>query len=370
MHNLDPQRTPHELATLARAVRLRLSRRLTRTSHAMLGFLGLWAAACGQDKQQDEQSETAALTKQLAYRPGDASRLAAPGAEVTHVIVLGDSISEGVGAEDRPLSYAELLYKNADDRYPEMQGHDLVSLFGSELTYVNVAHSGDTTIDVVQAQLPRLRAVLAEQARRGVHGVELAHNAAGFRMTGRVLVVMTVGGNDVQMALAPNPSFTGSTLSRSLLNLRSVFGFFRDPDVFAGGISPFFGNVYDVTDGTDELHNCLEGLAFPGMSEALDVWSESYATLAAQEGATLVDLLGLFRGHGFNFADPKNRYFDRRDITLWVNDRDCIHPNQRGHDKTRQDFYAQIAHQYAWGPDLGRTPATGGARTAATAAVH
>ena len=357
MHSESTQRMPLNLANLARATRRQVGRRMTRASHAMLGLLGLWAAACGQERQQGEQSDSAALSKQLLVRPGEAGRLAVPANQVTHVIVLGDSISEGMGAEDGPLSYAELLYKNADQRYPELQGQDLASLFGDELTYVNVAHHGDTTKDVVQTQLPRLREVLAEQAQRGVVGVEPADNAAGFRMTGRVLVVMTVGGNDVQMALAPNPSFTGSTLSRSLLNLRSVFTFFRDPSVFAGGISPFFGNVYDVTDGTDQLHNCMEGLAFPGMSDALEVWSDSYATLAAQENATLVDMLGLFRGHGFNFADPQNPYFDANDTTLWVYDHDCIHPNNRGHDMLRRAFYNQIADQFSWGQRAPRTRA-------------
>lgn len=358
MRSDSTQWTSFGLAPVARVTKRRIARRMTRISHAMLGFLGLWAAACGSDQKRGEQSEVAVVMKNLSLRQPLPTHSSTP---VTHVIVLGDSISEGLGAEGKPLSYAELLYRNHDDRYPDAQGMDLASLFGDELNYINVAHAGDTTYDVIAHQLPRLRALLVEQAQQGVPGVVLADNPHGFRIEGRVLVVMTVGGNDVQAQLAPNRRFSAAAFSPSLLNLRGIFDFFREEDAFAGGISPYFGNVYDVTDGTDQLHACMRGLAFPGMSQALEELSKSYATLAEQQNATLVDALSLFRGHGFNFSDPSNPYFDPSDTTLWVYDHDCIHPNNRGHDMLRRAFFDRIVDEFSWG---------GGQRRGRAAAAH
>jgi lysophospholipase L1-like esterase len=322
------------LHLLARRLRLRGQ----SVRHMAMGLLGLYATACGSD-QPHEIPTLGALPQPM--RSGLTVRQAAP---VTHVIIVGDSISEGLGAERQDLSYARLLYRNDDQMYPHEKGLDLRSHFGPNLHYLTVAHAGDTSDDVIRHQLPRLADQLAQKAGSRAEGV-IAQNGT-WQVPGRVLVVMTVGGNDVQSALRPNPNFTGPVLAHSMINLRAIMDFFEDRNHFAGGVSMYFGNVYDTTDGEDQMHSCMPGMAFPGLSQALDVWSDSFAQLAQQRQATLVDLLGLFRGHGFNFANPDNPYFNPRDITLWVYERDCIHPNNRGHHKLRRAFFEHIRRDF------------------------
>jgi lysophospholipase L1-like esterase len=310
--------------------------RSKRMGRATLGVLGLLAAACGSDRIEPP---VLGLSKQGHHAQG----LRTKANDVSHLIIVGDSISEGLGAQSQPMSYAALLYRNNDTMYPRERGHDLVHHFGPDLRYINVAHAGDTSNDVIRFQLQRLSDKMMAEAERGA-GVQLQDNT--WSVPGRVIVVMTVGGNDVQQAMRPNTNFTGPVLTHSMINLRAILDFFEDKRHFPGGVSMYFGNIYDVTDGEDQFHACMPGMAFPGMSDALEVWSSSYAELAAQRNATLVDLLSLFRGHGFNFANPDNPYFNARDTSLWVYDRDCIHPNNRGHHKLRRAFLEHIEQDY------------------------
>ena len=322
-----------------RPSRSRLGRRLLRpiraARHAILGVAGLWAAtAWGSDSQGPAAKDHAPI--ESGNNPS--------GAPVSHVVVLGDSISSGTGAERRELSYASLLVKNDDERYPDDRGSDLRHLFGPNVRYINLARDGDTTYDVLARQLPKLFEILAGEAIAGVGGSY--HTDSGFVLPGRIVLVFTAGGNDFQRGIRPNPNFTGSALSRSLVNLSSIIDAFGDKAMFPGGAQAYFGNIYDVTDGEDQLNACMRGMAFPGMSDALEVWSQQYSNLAHSQRARLVDMLGLFRGHGFNFDNPHNPFHDPGDTTLWVYDRDCIHPNNLGHHMLRRAFFQQIESDF------------------------
>lgn len=288
--------------------------------------------ACGAEPAADmaETMSETSTEQALLTRKGKVST------EVTRVFVLGDSISEGLGAESPGRSYAGLLYNNDDAAYPQDSDYDLRHLFGPQLVYTNVAHSGDTSRDVRYEQLPRLRA-------------DPRDDKAGLGNTpvrGHVVVVMTIGGNDLQSALRPNPNFTGNLLNTSIDNVQAIMDFFQDTERFPDGASIFFGNVYDITDGEDQAHACLAGLAFPGFSRALDIWGHAYHELAYARNATFIDLVSLFHGHGFNYANPQNPYFNRKDPTLWVYDRDCVHPNNQGHHMLRRSFYRAIAEAF------------------------
>ncbi|HET6344745.1 MAG TPA: SGNH/GDSL hydrolase family protein, partial [Myxococcota bacterium] len=235
------------------------------------------------------------LVVESAVGVDEGAALAVAQTPVSHVVVLGDSISEGLGASSRDLCYASLLFRNHDGIYPDDTGVDLAHLFGPAVRYVNVAHAGDRTDDVLHTQLPRLQA--APQAEDA---------ALSFPVRGHVVVLLTAGGNDLKGELRTRPDFTGVAMARAVQNLREVIAFFQDRARFPEGASIFFGNVYDITDGEDQAHACLPGLAFPGISDAADAWRVAYGALAVEVGATQVDLLGLFRGHGFNYANPTN----------------------------------------------------------------
>lgn len=334
MHQTNSQKVSWTHSLRRNARRLRRSTR--HMGRATLGVLGLLAAACGSDRVEPP---VLGLSKQGQHSQALRSRAH----EVSHLIVMGDSISEGLGAQSQTMSYAALLYRNDDTMYPHERGHDLVHQFGPGLRYINVAHAGDTSTDVIRYQLASLSQRMTQEAHAG-RGVQ--EKDGTWSVPGRVIVAMTIGGNDVQQAMRPNTNFTGPVLTHSMINLRAILDFFEDRKHFPGGVSLYFGNVYDVTDGEDQMHACMPGMAFPGMSDALEVWSSSYAELAAQRNATLVDLLSLFRGHGFNFSNPQNPYFDRRDTSLWVYERDCIHPNNRGHHKLRRAFLDHINQDY------------------------
>lgn len=306
--------------------------------NAVLGVVSLWAAAAWG---QDPDNRTLKQRASIEDGNGKAQRRAQ---DVSHVVVLGDSISQGLGAQSQSLSYASLVVDNDDARYPEDQGQDLRHLFGPQTRFINLAHEGDTTYDVIARQLPQLFSLLREEARIHVGGSYIEGDRV--ILPGRLVLLLTAGGNDLQEALRPNNDFTGSALSRSLVNLRSVMDAVRDRDLFQSGADVYFSNVYDLTDGEDHLVGCMEGMAFPGISRALGVWSNSYASLAYQESARLVDALNLFRGHGHNYANPNNPYFDEEDPTLWLYNRDCIHPNNLGHHMLRRAFYQQIERDY------------------------
>jgi lysophospholipase L1-like esterase len=300
--------------------RNRIRVRGNRLAAGVVGLVTLAGVACATE-----------LVAEGVAGSHESAALAAAPPPVSHVVILGDSISNGLGASHRALSYAALLCHNDDAAYPEERDADLAHLFGAAVRYVNVAHSGDRTRDVLETQLPRLSADPAAEPA-----------ALTFPVHGHVLVLLTAGGNDLKSELRTRPDFTGATMQTALANLRAIFAFFRDPARFPDGASIFFGNVYDITDGEDQAHACLAGLAFPGISDAAETWSRAFAALAQEQGATLVDLLTLFRGHGFNYANPNNPYFHPRDPTLWIYDRDCLHPNNRGHHMLRRAFFGAM----------------------------
>ena len=80
-----------------------------------------------------------------------------------------------------PLGSASLLYRNADDRYPDFIGRDLVSRYPG-LGYLNVAEDGATIGDVFGSQMSRI--------------------PSGDEAT---LLTLSIGGNDLLSATSNRP---------------------------------------------------------------------------------------------------------------------------------------------------------------------
>jgi hypothetical protein len=55
----------------------------------------------------------------------------------------------------------------------------------------------------------------------------------------------------------------------------------------------------------------------------------------------VLDLRGHFLGHGFYSEASGSAAYDADDPTQWF-DRDCIHPNDRGHHELRRLVHAAI----------------------------
>ena len=277
----------------------------------------------------------------LAAVGASTSAVAQDSQPVARVIIMGDSISAGDGAQWPQWSYASLLQHNDSAAYPQDAGRDLETLWGPGVKFIFIAHAGDTSHAVMRNQLPRL---LGDATRD-------AAALGPFPVKGHTVVVMTVGGNDVRLHLGSRGDPHGAALRYTLHNITVVLSAFADRHRFPDGVTVYLGNVYDITDGTNSAYRCLLGLRFTGLAEALRTWRQAYTDLAATTTThTLrvvpVDLLSSFYGHGFHFSDPINPYYRTQDPTLWLSDDDCIHPNSRGHHELRRLFYQAIVETF------------------------
>jgi len=251
--------------------------------------------------------------------PPDADRL----------VVMGDSISDpqGYNVTNPNLAYFNQLLNNT--KWADEENTTLPTKFGHDVELVNVAKAGAVTKD------------LANQYDR------LVNRIAG--QPGHTIVVMTIGGNDMQVALGTGQSPTGKTLTDALANIRALVDSLRNPDVLPDGVSIYLASVYDPSDGVGRVDSCFGGTDLRPFMEALDVWSEKYVELGKERGIAIVDALHHFKGHGFYAKDKTNQYYDETDPTIWF-DSDCVHPNDRGHNQLRRLFFEAIDLNYEAGP--------------------
>ena len=249
--------------------------------------------------------------------------------DAVRLIVLGDSISAGVGSSNRSLAYFRLLEDNADATYASEVETDLTSLFGHEVELVNEAIGGATSTTMRSGQVPNLR------------------NRLGGPVAGHSVVVITIGGNDLTTGFAAGADLQGDYLDQVIANIRDVIEFLQDPELFPDGTSIFLANVYDPGDGVGQTPSCFGGVSLQAASDALPVWARRYDDLAYDYNIGIVDALGAFRGHGFYYNDPSNEHYDAADPTLWF-ESDCIHPNDRGHNELRRVFFEAIAPEGAY----------------------
>ncbi len=242
----------------------------------------------------------------------------------TRLVVLGDSISDGVGASRSAWIYHALLAENDDEAYPTEAGTDLESLTGASVEVVDVSRGGARARDL--------------SAQTGAVRRELSLPASGH-----TVVVLTIGGNDLQTAVAGgNP--TGALLDNAIRDIRGMIEFFQDTDNFSDGASIYLANVYDPSDGEAQIPGCFFGLHLPQLVAALDVWSERFMDLGMEMGFSVVDTLGAFHGHGHHNSNTMNPYYDADDPTKWFDD--CIHPNDRGHHELRRLIYEAMSPTY------------------------
>lgn len=249
------------------------------------------------------------------YQPDSAARL----------IIMGDSISAGVGAHPRSNFYGSLLHQNNDDLYPVEQGNDLVSIYGEEMEFINVAFGGAITNN------------LASQAE------DLAGHI-DYPAVGHTIVVITIGGNNYQILLLVGQDFAGKFLGLAIEDIRDLYNWYQDKKRFPDGVSFYVAVVYDPSDGVGQIDECFGGMELVGAVEGLESWYRAYMDLGREEGFSVVDMLGFFHGHGFHYDDPANPYYDSADPTHWFDD--CIHPNNLGHHELRRLFLETIDDAY------------------------
>jgi lysophospholipase L1-like esterase len=251
------------------------------------------------------------------YRPENPQRL----------IFLGDSITRGDGASPSSQKYASLLESNLDSAWPDHGDHDLETLFPSIEEVLDLSKGGATTKTMVNSQLPSL------------------NNQINGSADGETIVVMTIGGNDMQAAI-PAVLFGGDAKADEAIeemvgHFNTIADFFDDSERFPDGVYVYLGNVYEPTDGEGYWQSCFVGLDISSTMDNLDDANQAIRDFAEDRGVAMIDMAGHFKGHGFYHDDAQNPYFEEGDQTLWFAN-DCIHPNNRGHHEIRRLFFDTI----------------------------
>lgn len=239
------------------------------------------------------------------------------------VIFLGDSITERYGASEDALAYTSLLVENDAQTWPDQDGQDLATAYPELTEVVDVSRGGATTETLLDSQIGKL------------------DDQMSFPAEGESLVVMTIGGNDITGLMLSGSTDYSEPLQAIQDNLRAIVESFQDPDRFPDGAFLYVTNVYDPSDGTGQADECFYGLDMGHLMEPMAQTNADSAAMAAELGFSLVDLHGHFLGHGFNGDEPTNENYAGDDYEQWFY-RDCIHPNDVGHNQIRRLFLAAI----------------------------
>jgi len=203
----------------------------------------------------------------------------------------------------------------------------LKSLFGASLEFQNYAAWGARTEDVRDDQLPRI----------------------DTGSTKRTLVLMTVGGNDALQVLGESAETSLSHMQNKVGILEEIIQWIMDPSHFPGGVYLVFGNIYDPTDGVGDFTHCGIGTSYqdwPELSEVEPVVNGWYMELANRYGVDMLDMHGLFLGHGYHNNDTSNPWYCHDcspdcPCPRWF-DFTCIHPNADGHEALAGFFYQMV----------------------------
>lgn len=166
----------------------------------------------------------------------------------------------------------------------------------------------------------------------------------------RGIVVLTTGGNDVIHDYGRSTPRDGALYGCTYQQGKEwVESFRRRLDAlldgvykrFPGGCEIFLANIYDPTDGVGDIENAPLPIPLPGWPAGLKVLAlfNEHLSQAAQERSYvhLVDIHGMFLGHGIHHRDRGNPYYRKKDPSYWyyLNLED---PNNRGYDAIRRLF--------------------------------
>jgi lysophospholipase L1-like esterase len=266
------------------------------------------------DTEQDVSEDT----------PGDADEDGTPGivdelgtnnqdiTGIERVIFLGDSITA-----------TPYLTSPWSDRIRD----DLQTLFGSGVEILNLAAWGARTEHVRDDQLPRIDTA----------------------STKRTLVMMTIGGNDALQVIGEPADVSLAHMEEKVAILEEILAWLVDPAHFPGGVAVIFANLYDPTDGEGDFTHCGIGVSYedwPALPEVEPVANGWYLDLAMEYDVDMLDMHGLFLGHGYNNTDTSNPNYCRGctpdcPCPRWF-DLSCIHPSSDGHEALAGFFLGMI----------------------------
>lgn len=190
--------------------------------------------------------------------------------------------------EVAPLGAASLLYRNADERYPEFIGRDLRSRHPG-IRYRNLAEDGATIGDVFGSQVPQL-----EESEEPT------------------LLTLSIGGNDLLSAFANRPK--PELLLRIVKDIADGYEFLVESLTKArpNGLL-LLTTVYDPSDDTRRIPGVFDD-AGPLPLESLYELNDRIRAVARHTPRVVVaDVYRHFLGHGVTVTDA-DRWYWRKSI--------------------------------------------------------
>ena len=260
-----------------------------------------------------------------------------PTAKYKTLVVVGDSISDvGAGGDGQQPFYRTLLVTNDDTKYPEWKGFDLAACWGIDPATDVVKVSKDGAIASLPLNnSPDKKSILLNQV-----------TALPATLPGPVLVVGTIGGNDVRAGLVTvltgTPQQQQAGVDRFVAGFGQAMAEVTKPDRFGAGVKAdvLLTNIYDPSGGTGHFYYQPKGAKCPG---ALGFWPDKKATgplfaqwndamtaeAAKYPGVKLLALDAPFEAHKVDSPAAENWFYE-----------DCFHPSSLGHNAVRGVFWA------------------------------
>jgi lysophospholipase L1-like esterase len=226
--------------------------------------------------------------------------------DFTQYLALGDTISMDLypaldaGAVDvavalerdaaagdvAPLGAASLLFKNAEERWPDDLGDDLSSLYPG-ITFLNLTEDGATIGDVFGMQLSR---------------VEDSDEPT--------VITLTVGGNDLLSAHANRPK--RALLEKIERDIGEAYDFLVD-DIrarFPAGLV-IVTTMYDPSDGTGVIPGLFDDAGKFPLDSVQRMNDHIRALALGTPRVVLADAHAHFAGHGVTAAEDERWYWRR-----------------------------------------------------------
>ena len=200
-----------------------------------------------------------------------------------------------------PLGAASLLHRNADERYPDFAGSDLLSRW-PDIGALNLAEDGATIGDVFGTQL----AQLGESEEP-------------------TLVTLSIGGNDLLSAFENRP--VADLLARIVEDIAEGYEFLLQSVRRARPQSSIIlTTIYDPSDGTRKVPGLFDGTGALPLSALHDMNARIATMATTTRDCALADVHAHFLGHGVA-AQEKDRWYWKRS---W------IEPNAVGASEIRR----------------------------------
>jgi lysophospholipase L1-like esterase len=230
----------------------------------------------------------------------------------TRFVVLGDSIfaCSNVGGKDNEQCSAKALHSYLSEQLGPM-------------AYENLAVNGAVTRDIVDSQLGTI----------------------DVGMDGHVLVLIFIGGNDLQpfIYLSDDQTLAEYEQMRPELDAdwAATFEFLQDPANFPDGTTIVMNTQYNPFDDCTAPPEYLSQVKIDLLNEYND---DLVAKAGTQPNAAIADQHGPYLGHGHHFNDAMCPFYIRG-ADDWMYD--LIHPNGAGHANLATVLQAKTDEVYA-----------------------